>query len=142
LCRIHGVPSVEIYVSKDTPKLVSRLIGTPPKKITPNILPIIQLIEKPASTHSIFRSTRAFGIVGRYLLRPDIFRPLRELKEMRELKEKEPRPVQLTTALEQLRQAGQRIYVFELKAVRRDVGEVLGQASKLIGDSSKSSSAS
>jgi hypothetical protein len=32
LCRIHGVPSVEIYVSKDTPKLVSRLIGTPPAK--------------------------------------------------------------------------------------------------------------
>jgi hypothetical protein len=43
LCRIHGVPSVEIYVSKDTPKLVSRLIGTPPNFQIPGNSP--QVVE-------------------------------------------------------------------------------------------------
>jgi UTP--glucose-1-phosphate uridylyltransferase len=102
------------------------------KEVIPNILPIIQLIEKPIPSHPIFHSTRTFGIVGRYLLRPDIFRPLRELRE------KGIRPVQLTVALEHLRQTGQSIYAFGLKAARQDIGEVLGQASELIGASSES----
>jgi UTP--glucose-1-phosphate uridylyltransferase len=102
------------------------------KEILPDIHPILQLVEKPDPSHSIFRSARTYGIVGRYLLRPDIFDALRALKR------KEPRSLQLTTALEQLCQAGQSIYAFDLKATRQDIGEVLDQASDLIGASSES----
>lgn len=104
------------------------------KEVMPDLLPVVQLVEKPAQSHAILRSARIWGIVGRYLLRPDIFRPLRELSEKGE------RPVQLTTALEMLRRAGRKVYAFELKAGRQDVGEALGQASELIGDSSDSGS--
>jgi len=105
------------------------------KEIMPNILPIRQLVEKPEPTHPICRSTRAVGIVGRYLLPPDIFRLLHELRDNGH------RPVQLTDALERLRQAGRSIYAFRLEAIRQDIGEVLGQASELIGDASESLSA-
>jgi UTP--glucose-1-phosphate uridylyltransferase len=103
------------------------------KEVMPDLLPVVQLVEKPAQSHAILRSVRILGIVGRYLLRPDIFHPLRELRE------KGGRPVQLTTALEMLRRAGQSVYAFELRAGRQDVGEMIGQASELIRDSSPSS---
>jgi UTP--glucose-1-phosphate uridylyltransferase len=99
------------------------------KELLPGLRPIAQLVEKPAPLHPIFRSPRTAGIVGRYLLRPAIF-PL-----LRELKEEGAGLVQLTTALERLRQSGQKVYAFELKAGRQDVGEVLDQASGLLGDS-------
>lgn len=98
------------------------------KEVLPKIFPIIQLTEKPDSTHLICRSTRAFGIVGRYLLQPDVFGPLHELRE------KGRRPVELTDALERLHQEGHNVYAFELRAPRQDIGEILGQASELIGD--------
>jgi UTP--glucose-1-phosphate uridylyltransferase len=101
------------------------------KEIISNVFPVSQLVEKPDLSHPIFRSERIHGIVGRYLLSPDIFRTLRKLKEKKE------RPVQITTALEHLRQEGQSVCAFELKAARQDLGEVLEQASGLIGDSSE-----
>ena len=104
------------------------------KEIAPNVFSASQLIEKPDLSHPIFRSDRIYGIVGRYLLRPEIFRTLRKLKEKRE------RPVQITTALEHLRQEGQSTCAFELKAARQDLGEVIEQASELIGASSESAS--
>jgi UTP--glucose-1-phosphate uridylyltransferase len=107
-------------------------VGT--KEVMPNILPIKQFVEKPEPAHAIYRSTRAFGIVGRYLLQPSIFPPLRQFKE------EERRPVHLTDALERLRQEGHHVYAFELEATREDVGEVLGQAGELMGDSSETSS--
>jgi len=106
------------------------------KEIPPDIHPILQLIEKPDPSHHILQSSRTYGIVGRYLLRPDIFDPLRELKKKR------LRPMQLTTALEQVRQEGKGVYAFELKAARQDIGKVLDQASGLIGPSTESSSTS
>jgi UTP--glucose-1-phosphate uridylyltransferase len=96
--------------------------------VIPKIFPIIKLVEKPDPTNEIFREKKVFGIVGRYLLQPDIFGPLQELKKQLH------RPVELTDALERLRQAGHNIYAFSLEAKRQDVGEVLGQASELIGD--------
>jgi UTP--glucose-1-phosphate uridylyltransferase len=94
----------------------------------PNIRPVSKLIEKPASTNSIFRSPNAFGVVGRYLLQPDIFRSLREQKE------EGSENLELTDALDRLRKQGQKVYAFEIDAVRQDIGEVVGQASKLIGN--------
>jgi UTP--glucose-1-phosphate uridylyltransferase len=89
-------------------------------------LPVAQLIEKPDSAQTIPLSVTAFGIVGRYLLQPAIFDKLRELKK------KEARPLHLTVALEHLRQGGHQVYSFELKGIRQDIGEVLGQATDLI----------
>jgi UTP--glucose-1-phosphate uridylyltransferase len=96
-------------------------------EVMPRVHPIVQLIEKPEMTHPICRSTQAFGIVGRYLLQPSIFGPLRALRASGQ------RPVHLTDALEHLRQAGEGVYAFELEATRHDVGEVLGQADALLG---------
>lgn len=97
------------------------------KEIIPKIYPIVELVEKPGSSHPIFSTENVFGIVGRYILQPDIFGPLSELKE------KGQHPVELTDALEHLSQARGKIYAFELEATREDVGEVLGRASELIG---------
>lgn len=116
-------------------------VGT--QEIVSRIRPIVKLVEKPRSGDEICEAPQVFGIVGRYLLQPDIFGPLRELRKLREKSgEKEKPPVHLTEALDHLRQEGHNIYAFELEATRQDVGEVLGQASELIGDSSGSSSTS
>jgi UTP-glucose-1-phosphate uridylyltransferase len=93
-------------------------------------LTVLQLIEKPEPTHAISHSAHAKGIVGRYLLQPAIFDALRELKGREEY------PLHLTAALELLREAGQRVYAFELRADRQDIGEVLGQANEVMGASS------
>lgn len=98
------------------------------QEMMPKLHPIVQLIEKPHPTHPICRSTRAFGIVGRYLLHPSIFDPLRALQASGQ------RPVHLTDAIERLRQMGEGVYAFELEATRQDVGAVLGQADELIGN--------
>ena len=95
-----------------------------------DVLPVDQLIERPDPSELIDRSSQTFGIVGRYILGPDIF-PILHL-----LKQEESRPVELTTALDLLRQKGQPIYAFELKATRQDFGEAIEQASEMIRDSS------
>ena len=87
-------------------------------------LPISRLIEKPESTDPIIHSDHAFSIVGRYLLRPNIFGALRKLS-------KQPR-LELTTALENLRKSGEQIRCFPLRGTRQDFGAVLGQANNLI----------
>lgn len=96
---------------------------------------IEQLIEKPDPAHPVFKSPRALGIVGRYLLDPEIFGALRELEREGQ------RPIHLTSALDVLRQAGREVYAFELKGARQDIGEVLGQASELIESSAYGGSA-
>jgi len=102
------------------------------KQIIPNVFQINQLVERPELSHPIFRSERIYGIVGRYILSPDIFSTLSKLKQKKE------RPVQLTNALEQLRQDGQNVCAFELKGTRQDVGEVIEQAGELIEASDES----
>ena len=91
------------------------------------VFPIRQLLEKPEPHHPIYRDQQAYGIVGRYLLNHSIFRPLYDLHQAGR------RPVQLTDALEALRQEGEAVYAYELTAARQDVGEVLGQANELFG---------
>jgi dTDP-glucose pyrophosphorylase len=61
------------------------------------IFRVDELAEKPSSGSLISQSANAFGIVGRYLLRPDIFHALRELKLRGD------RPLQLTAALDLIR---------------------------------------
>ena len=62
-------------------------------------------------------------------MQPEIFTALRQQK-----KDARPR-VELTDALERLRKGGGKLHAVELKARRQDVGEMLGRASELIGDS-------
>ena len=102
------------------------------KAVISNVRPIIQLVEKPEPAHPILRSLRAFGIVGRYLMQPDIFLALRKQKEAAL-----PR-LQLTDALERLRRGGGHLHAVEIKAQRQDIGEMLGRASELIGVSAGS----
>ena len=97
-------------------------------EVRPNVLPITRLAEKPSADDAILRSPNSLAVVGRYLLSPGVFKPLRELKRAGS------RPLQLTAALEQLRRAGQNVYAFKLKAERQDVGELMGQASELFAD--------
>lgn len=100
------------------------------REVLPSIRSTLQLIEKPPPDHPICRDTRALGIVGRYLLQPSIFDVLHTLKAQGQS------PVDLTEALDHLRQAGEGVYAFELAAMRQDVGEVLEQASQAFGPSS------
>jgi UTP-glucose-1-phosphate uridylyltransferase/transcriptional regulator with XRE-family HTH domain len=92
------------------------------KPVTPGVYRVEGLIEKPGPASPISRSTNVMGIVGRYLLRPDIFHVLREMKL------KGGRPVELTAALETLRQKGQKSYAYELNVPRHDMGEAFMRA--------------
>jgi len=85
-------------------------------------LPICRLIEKPDQAHAIVNSPKALGIVGRYLLQPQIFKVLRNLKKQRR------HPLELTTALEHIREMQGTVRAFPLKGARRDLGEVFDQA--------------
>jgi UTP--glucose-1-phosphate uridylyltransferase len=106
------------------------------RELLPTIRPVLQLVEKPELTHPICRTPRAFGIVGRYVLHPSIFGPLRALRDQGQ------RPIHLTDALGHLRRAGEGVYACELGATRQDIGEVLEQASGLLRETSDSSSTS
>jgi UTP--glucose-1-phosphate uridylyltransferase len=102
-------------------------VGT--EKIIPGILPVEKLVEKPEGTHPICRHERAFGIVGRYVLQQEVFRALKDLKHRGHGR------LELSDALESLRQEGHQIYAFELKAKREDIGEVLEHAREIIAGS-------
>lgn len=95
------------------------------------ILLVSRLVEKPDLDHEICRATRVLGIVGRYLLQPEIFHFLHQLKK------KGKRPLHLTEALEHMCQEGHGVYAFPLAAQRQDIGAVLGQAHELIEDVSE-----
>jgi len=94
--------------------------------VSGSTLPIRKLIEKPSRSHAIVNSPKAFGIVGRYILQPDVFKFLSDLRELANL------PVELTTALEKMRTAKHDIRAFPLKGARQDFGSALGQANNLI----------
>jgi UTP--glucose-1-phosphate uridylyltransferase len=95
-------------------------------EVAPRVFHVDELVEKPTPGNPISQAENAFGIVGRYVLRPEIFHALRELKSRGD------QPLQLTSALELIRQRSQRIYAYDLKAERQDIGEVLGKANDLL----------
>lgn len=103
------------------------------RAVMPDVRPVTRLIEKPENGHPILRSRLTFGIVGRYLMQPDIFTALRQQKK------EVPSRVELTDALERLRRGGGKLHAVELNARRHDVGEMLGRAGELIGVSAGAS---
>jgi UTP--glucose-1-phosphate uridylyltransferase len=90
-------------------------------------LTIRKLIEKPDQTHSIISSPNALGIVGRYLLQPEVFDVLRNLRKQR------PASLELTAALEVIREKDGGTRAFPLRGARRDVGEMFEQATEALG---------
>lgn len=99
------------------------------KEALPDVYPVHQLIERPDTGDSIYRSNRSFGIVGRYLLSPEVIAKLHKLKE------KDVSKLDLTAALDELRSDGKGVYGIELKGTRQDIGEAIDQAKDLIGTS-------
>lgn len=87
---------------------------------------ILELVEKPPLEQPICQSPAARTIVGRYLLPPQIFAALQDLQATG------PAILELTAALELLRQQGTPVWGYELQAPKRDLGGVLGQAEALI----------
>jgi UTP--glucose-1-phosphate uridylyltransferase len=102
---------------------VAKLAG---KEVIAKVFPVKQLVERPEPDDPICRDPRALGVVGRYLLQPGVFRALRELRSKRSER------LELTDALERLREKGQDVYAFETAAAREDIGEVLDHAESLI----------
>jgi UTP--glucose-1-phosphate uridylyltransferase len=102
------------------------------KAIHDNVFPIIELAEKPRSGSPILAARNVQGIVGRYLLQPEIFAALRDLKK------RGGRPVELTGALDALLHAGARVCAYQIDATRRDIGAVLDEARGLMENRSSS----
>jgi UTP-glucose-1-phosphate uridylyltransferase/DNA-binding XRE family transcriptional regulator len=97
-------------------------------KVNPRIFVVEELLEKPAPHHPISAAGSSRSIVGRYFLSPQIFPALETLKQQGS------RPLELTEALELRRRQGSKVYAYELKTSRRDLGGVIGQAGDLIGE--------
>jgi len=94
--------------------------------LTAGTYPVLQLIEKPETTDSIVNLPNTVGIVGRYILQPEIFGALRTVQKLG------GRRLELTAALEYLRKSKREIRAVPLKGARKDLGEILGQATDLI----------
>jgi UTP--glucose-1-phosphate uridylyltransferase len=97
-------------------------------EVNSRVFVVEELMEKPEPDHPISVAETSRSIVGRYFLSPKIFQTLEKLKE------KGSRPLELTEALEHLRRQGTKVYAYELKTSRRDLGGVIGQAGELIGE--------
>jgi UTP-glucose-1-phosphate uridylyltransferase len=88
----------------------------------PGVFPVRRMVEKPDPRDPICRSKRAFGIVGRYVLTADVIGALHKLKVHKPIK------LELTSAIEALRDSNHAIYGYQLETERQDVGEVIEQA--------------
>ena len=95
------------------------------REVAPRVFPVKDLVEKPDADHPIFRQ-RAYGIVGRYLLQPVIFKALHRLRA------KNPKRVELTDALAEVRD-GLPVFAFEVDAARQDIGDLLEHADAILG---------
>jgi UTP--glucose-1-phosphate uridylyltransferase len=91
---------------------------------------IAQLAEKPTSDHPILKDEKRLrGIVGRYVVSPEVLEVLKDIK-----KRKKPSVLELTEGIEEYRRAGNPVYGFEIDAARRDdVGALLTTADELFG---------
>jgi UTP--glucose-1-phosphate uridylyltransferase len=96
------------------------------KEVGPGVFPVERLFEKPEAKKTIFKAGRAEGIVGRYVLMPSVFGALHHVKAAH------PDLLQLTDAIELLRDAGEAIFAFQIRAGRRDIGEALHRAGHLV----------
>jgi len=106
-----NIIAVERVSSKDTVKY--GIIE--PRKISSRIYQVLSLAEKPESAQALSN----LGVVGRYILMPQIFDALKVTPPGKE------QEIQLTDAL-QLLLRQQTIYAYEFEGVRYDAGTPLG----------------
>ena len=106
-----GVVAVERVADEDTRKY--GIIE--PKKVSERIYQALSLVEKPEPAQAPSR----LGIVGRYVLTPQIFDALAVTPPGKD------NEIQVTDAL-QLLLKQQKLYAFELEGVRHDTGNPLG----------------
>jgi len=106
-----GVVAVESVSDEDTQKY--GIIK--PKEVAQGVYQILGMVEKPKPAQAPSR----LGIIGRYLLTPQIFEKIEKTKSDAR------KEVQLTTALNLLLD-DQKIYACELKGKRYDAGTPLG----------------
>jgi UTP--glucose-1-phosphate uridylyltransferase len=106
-----GVIAVEAVAHKDTRKY--GIIE--PRPVSERIYEIVRLVEKPEPS----RAPSLLGIVGRYILPPDIFNVLETTPPDK------GNEIQLTDAL-QLLLKRQKLYAYQLEARRYDTGTPLG----------------
>jgi len=125
--RLEGAHLLAVASVKKSKKTRCGVAKLGKDEVHPEILPILQLVEKPRKSHPLVRSRSTYGVVGRYLLQPTVFAALRKLKS------DGPAKLELTDALEALRRGGEPIYAIEPGGKRSDVGEALTRAGELLG---------
>jgi UTP--glucose-1-phosphate uridylyltransferase len=121
----HLVAVTPIPKSKMASHGVVRVVA---KDAAPRTFQVKQLAEKPGTSHPIARDPRALGIVGRYVLQPEIMGALHRLSRTN------LRPIHLTDAIEDLRQQGRPVYAVEIDANRHDLGDALERPDDLFGN--------
>ncbi len=88
----------------------------PGKQITPDIIEITDIIEKPAPEKAFSN----LGIIGRYIFTPAIFDAIEAIAPAA------TGEIQLTDAITYLAQKGQRVLAYKIKGARFDIGRPAG----------------
>lgn len=83
-----------------------------------NLFEISDLIEKP----DMFQAPSNYAIVGRYVLSNKIFHSLEEVSKT------EKGEIQLTSAIAHMLKNGEKVFAYNIKGVRHDIGTPLGWA--------------
>jgi UTP-glucose-1-phosphate uridylyltransferase/transcriptional regulator with XRE-family HTH domain len=125
--QLGGANLVAVTPINKTRMYSSGVARIRPVEKAPKSFPILELAEKPEAHRPIVDAEHVFGIVGRYLLQPAVFGPLGEFKRQKRAR------IELTDALELLRQREDNVYAFELEAKRQDLGQAIGEAAALLG---------
>lgn len=86
------------------------------KQLSPNLFQVKELVEKPRATDA----PSNLAIVGRYVLSPNIFHALDEMKIGA------GGEVQLTDAIQSLLLSGEKVFAYKIQGTRYDIGTPMG----------------
>lgn len=106
-----------VAVMEVPPNEVSRYgIISVKKQFSPNLFQVKDLVEKPA----INQAPSNLAIIGRYVLSPNIFNVLENLKAGA------IGEIQLTDGIQNLLLAGEKVFAYKIQGQRYDTGTILG----------------
>ena len=91
-------------------------IVAPLKRMDESTVEVENFVEKP----SIEEAPSKLAALGRYILEPEIFKYLKEIKPGK------GGEIQLTDAILAMKQAGNRLYAYDFKGLRYDTGDKFG----------------
>jgi len=126
--QLHHAPLFAVEPAPKSRLLQGGVVRLGAETAHPRVFLVDELREKPAPQHPISEIPSSRSIVGRYFLRPEIFQTLDFLKN------RHTHLLELTDALEHLRQQRTEIYAYELKTSRRDLGGVIERAEDMLGE--------